>query len=177
MNLRSWPGSLHPTLYPQEQLPCKTHWAAPNQTPLPYPLHEGLEQESRPKGLLGTQGGNSHIPQPCILAGASRQSRALPTLVSLPWEAGSSGQASRTHLASTFPEHHPGTRTGPWPLLNSCMTLGRAGSQNRPPSGFLKEEWQGLSPILECSPSQLHLAPQLLRLQHHTLSPPPNISS
>ena len=55
-NLRSWPGSLHPTLYPQEQLPCKTHWAAPDHMPLSYPLHEGLEQESWPKGLLGTQG-------------------------------------------------------------------------------------------------------------------------
>lgn len=107
----------------QDSLGCSRSDA----TPLPPARRSRageLAQGSAGNSGAGGVGVNSQIFQPCILAGVSRQSRALPTLVSLPWEAGSSSQASQTHLGSTFPEHHPGTRTGSWSLLNSCMTLG-----------------------------------------------------
>lgn len=72
--------------------------------PNPLPPARGSRAGEQAQGSAGDSGGNSHIFQPCVLAGASRQSAALRTLVSLPWEAGSSGQASWTHLGPAFPE-------------------------------------------------------------------------
>ena len=101
----------------------------------PTPCTKVWSRGAGPGVCWGLGGKQPHIPA-TYPGWGGRRSGALRTLVSLPWEAGSGGQASQTHLGPTFPEQHPGTRAGSWSLPNPSSHDPRpAGSGKRSPSG------------------------------------------